>query len=354
MALKHSLLTLTVCLLIMTACSNSNTSSDNSVAVELFTVESAQSGNVSEFPGRVKPAEEVNLAFKVSGNLLRVLPEEGSYVRKGQLIAEIDPRDYQVQYDATLAEYNKVKAEAERVIRLWGDSAVSADAYDKARFGMQQITAKLNNAHNQLQDTRLYAPFDCYLQKRLFEAPSVVSAGMPVVMLISANMPEVEINLPTSSYRNRSHISGFSAKFGNDSIATQLSLISYAPQANANGLYSVRLAIPGTVAERPTPGMSVMVNVNFTGDAMSDAAVFVPTTAVFERDGKSMVWIYSDSTVTARQVQIEALHIDGSAKITAGLHDGERVVTAGVHSLSEGQRAHPMAEVSSTNVGGLL
>lgn len=343
-----------VALMATAACSNSEADNAASVAVQLCTVESSAAGAVSEFPGRVKAAEEVNMAFKVSGNLLRVLPEEGAFVRAGQLIAELDPRDYQLQYDATLAEYNKLSAEANRVIRLWGDSAVSADAYDKARYGLQQITAKLDNARNQLEYTRMVAPFDCYVQRRLFEAPSVVSAGMPVVMLISAGTPEVEINLPASSYRRRAQIAGFSARFGADAAATQLPLISYAPQANANGLYTVRLAVPSTVAERPTPGMSVMVSVHYNAAEEADRSVTLPTGAVFEREGRSMVWVYSDSTVTAREVTVEALHTDGTARISSGLQPGERVVSAGVHSLTDGQRVHPMAEASSTNVGGLL
>ena len=346
-----------VALVATAACNRSDAEADASVAVQLFTVESGTSGAVSDYPGRVKAAEEVNMAFKVSGNLLRVLPQEGAYVRSGQLLAELDPRDYQLQYDATLAEYNKVKAEADRVIRLWGDSAVSADAYDKARYGLQQITAKLDNARNQLEYTRLTAPFDCYVQRRLFEPPSVVSAGMPVVMLISAGAPEVEINLPASAYRNRQHIAGFSARFGADAEATRLSLISYAPQANANGLYTVRLAVPSTAAELPTPGMSVMVSVQFDGTATTtatDHSVTIPSAALFESDGRSMVWVYADSTVTAREVTVEALHTDGTATVSSGLQGGESVVSAGVHSLAEGQRVHPLPQASSTNVGGLL
>ena len=346
-----------VALVATAACKRSDTDGERSVAVQLFTVESGTTGSVSEYPGRVKAAEEVNMAFKVSGNLLRVVAQEGAYVRSGQLLAELDPRDYQLQYDATLAEYNKVKAEADRVIRLWGDSAVSADAYDKARYGLQQITAKLDNARNQLEYTRLTAPFDCYVQRRLFEPPSVVSAGMPVVMLISAGAPEVEINLPASAYRNRQHIAGFSARFGADAEATRLPLISYAPQANANGLYTVRLAVPSTASERPTPGMSVMVSVQFDGTASTtatDHSVTIPSAALFESDGRSMVWVYADSTVTARQVAVDALHVDGTATVSSGLQGGERVVSAGVHSLSEGQRVHPLPQASSTNVGGLL
>lgn len=104
------------------------------------------------------------MAFKLNGTLMQVHVGEGDRVRKGQLIAELDPRDYRLQLEATEAEYLNIKSEAERVMALYADSVGTADAYDKARFGLQQITAKYENARNQLADTKIYAPFDGYVQ----------------------------------------------------------------------------------------------------------------------------------------------------------------------------------------------
>ena len=92
---------------------------------------------------------------------------DGTYVRKGQLLAELDPADYQIQLDAAEAEYQSVKAEAERVMALYKENVTTPDANDKAMYGLKQITAKYNHAKDQLEYTRLYAPFSGYVQKRL-------------------------------------------------------------------------------------------------------------------------------------------------------------------------------------------
>ena len=68
------------------------------------------------YPGRVKAAADVDLAFRVAGPIIRIPVQVGSFVRKGEVIAEIDPRDYELQYKATEAEYKQIKSEAERVI----------------------------------------------------------------------------------------------------------------------------------------------------------------------------------------------------------------------------------------------
>jgi len=103
------------------------------------TVKVASAENYGEvktatFPGKVKPASEVNLAFRISGPIAKIHVREGQFVRKGELLAEMDQRDYQLQLAATEAEYTQIKAEAERVIKLYEKQSVSENDYDKARL----------------------------------------------------------------------------------------------------------------------------------------------------------------------------------------------------------------------------
>ncbi len=343
----------------VTGCSEGSSktaANDTPKSVILYTIGGNGSISSSELPGRVEAAREVNMAFKVSGTLQRVYVDEGSHVRKGQLIAEIDPRDYRLQLEATEAEYLKVKAEAERVIAMYSDSVVTADAYDKARYGLRQITAKYDNARNQVADTRIYAPFDGYVQRRFFDPPTVVGAGTPVVAVVSGSRPEVEINIPASTYLNLDQVTGFEATF--DVLPGRkvpLRFISAAPKANANQLYNVRLAVPDDMKPQPSPGMTVMVSLSMAA-AADTAAIAIPASALFENDGESYVWVYNptDSIVNARQVAVESLHTDGTATIATGLRRGESIVTAGVHHLSDKQRVKPQPQTSKTNVGGLL
>ena len=129
--------------------------------------------------------------------------KDGARVQAGQLLAELDPTDYQVQLDATEAEYKQIKAEAERVMALYKDNGTTPSANDKAVYGLKQITAKYQHHKDQLGYTRLYAPFSGYIQKRLFEAHETIGAGMPVLSMISSGAPEVEINLPAAEYIRR-------------------------------------------------------------------------------------------------------------------------------------------------------
>ena len=342
-------------LLLNGSCTNRGSKEEEVAKVRLLTVRTAGNPSVQDFPGRVVAAEEVNLAFKLGGTLMRIHVEEGNKVNKGQLIAEIDPRDYQLQLEATEAEYMSIKAEAERVMALYADSVCTADAYDKARYGLQQITAKYENARNQLDDTKIYAPFDGYVQKRLFDPPTVIAAGMPVVTLVSEGNREIEINIPASTYVQREEIASFSTSF--DFIPNrpiQLHLAGIAPKANANQLYTVRLALPQGLSPQPSPGMNAMVNIAFSDT--TGGKTEIPSSALFTKNGQSSVWVYNekDSTRGQRTILVDRLDTKGNAIVTQGIHAGERIVTVGVNKLTDRQKVKPMEPETETNVGGLL
>lgn len=340
--------------LTLSSCRSAGEKTQTIANVQIAPVQGTGITTVTEFPGRVKAAEEVNIAFKLSGTLQKVYVKEGSRVRKGQIIAELDSRDYQTQLQAVEGEYLSVKSEAERVIGLYADSVATEAAYDKARYGLQQITAKYKNAQDQLADTKVYAPFDGFVQDCLFDAPTIVAAGMPVVILVSSKDPEIEINIPAATYIHRYDIVSLSTAF--DFIEDKnipLSLVSITPKANANQLYTMRLGLPSGLKPLPSPGMSAMVKVG--QKVAEDDMEEIPASALFEKNGRSFVWIYSeDGTVSAREVVVRSLHIAGTATIFEGLQTGEKVVISGVHSLKEGEKVKLLPEVTDTNVGGLL
>ena len=240
---KKNLLPLVAGLIIITsACSHKKTEVKSVQTVKAEMVQVYGGKNSSTFPGKVKAASDINLAFRISGPIVKIVVEAGSFVKKGQVLVEMDSRDYSLQLSATEAEYNRIKAEAERVMALYEKGSVTPNDYDKAVFGLQQITAKLDAHKNALADAKLYAPFDGYVQKRFFDAGETVSAGMPVISMISADLPEIEINIPSSDFIRRDRFESFSCSMDNyPDLSFPLELIGITQKANLNQLYTVRL-----------------------------------------------------------------------------------------------------------------
>ncbi len=313
--------------------------------------------NSLTFPGKTKSADDINVSFRVSGPIMKVYVKAGDHVRKGQLLAAMDPRDYQTQLNATQAEYESIKADAERIIAMYNEESTTASNYDKARYGLEQITQKLNNHRNQLADTKLYAPIDGYVQEVLHEGGETVSAGMPIISMFGSGTLEVEINVAAFDYANRDRMNTLYCKF--DLLPDEifpLKLSSMSAEANSNQLYTVRLRFAGPYDRtKITPGMTTMVYVNFEQES-SSAIISIPSTAIFEAEGHSKVFVYDtkSQTVKSRNITVKRLHRDGTAEVTEGLTDGETIVVAGVHHITDGQKVTPMPKSSKSNVGGLL
>lgn len=339
----------------VTACSLKKEHTQETPLVRLVEAETSVSGGMSSFPGKTYPSDVSNVAFRVSGTIESVLVKEGDHVRRGQVIARMDSRDYQVQLDATRAEYESVKAECERIIALYNDNGTSQNNYDKARYGLQQITQKLRHAEDQLADCVVTAPFDGYVQGVLHKSHETVAAGMPVVNLFASNGIELRINIPANEYQRAKEFDHFTASFA--AIPEKdydLRLLSVAQKANANQLYEVRLLLVDE-SKSVTPGMTAMVTVFYDVKNLP-VLTKIPSSAIFESRGHSCIFVYNqtDSTIHQREIILNSLTNDGLCLVHVRLADNERVVECGVHHLSDGDKVRPNPVPSSTNVGGLL
>ena len=353
---------------IIMSCQNdtSSTTSTDIPYVKVLTVgsHSSMQQNIA-YPGKTKAAEEVNVAFRVSGPIIHTYVKEGDYVRQGQLLAEMDPRDYRNQLSATQAEYQQVKADAERIMAIYEEGNTTASNYDKARFGLQQITEKLHNHQNMLSDTKLYAPFSGYISQKIHDQGETVSAGMPIYSMFSSGNVEIEINLPASDYANRSQFVNHYCTFDilpDEKFPLVVSSVSQA--ANANQLYAVKLKISGDYDKsKITPGMTAMVYMERGDEPVK--SLTIPSTALFNDHQDAMVYVFTadkdtlghtagKGKVSRRKVIVKSLNTNGDCVISDGLSEGEVIVTAGIHLLHEGQEVKQLPRSSESNVGGLL
>lgn len=354
--MKHSgILCYLFCATILCACGNGGGKKE--VSIPLVRVDTVrQSGTVAsmEFPGRVVSAEEANLAFKVSGTISKVYVREGDYIKAGQLVAELDDKDYKVQLSATEAEYALVKAEAERVMALYEEGATTASNYDKARYGLSQMEAKLQNHRNQVAYCRLYAPYSGRVKIMFMDSREIVGAGMPVMGIVGDGVPEILVNLPAVAYLQRSSFVSYEAAFNVlPGETVPLDFVSVMGEANTNQLYTLRLRL-SSANPQIAPGMSAWVTVKIGNQ--NTGVVSVPSTSIVEDNGGSYVFVYDPATqkVSRQRVEVYKLHTDGSAEVTGIGNSNVLVVSSGVHFISEGDKVEVLAPISSTNVGGLL
>ena len=334
---------------LLTACGGSDKKTEEVKVRSVMTVTplSRQESAVMNFSGVVKENSTVSLSFRTPGQIARVLVKEGSRVRRGQLVATLDTKDYQLQVDAAQTQYNQLKNEVERLSKLHEANSIAGNDFEKATSGLEQVHIKLQNAKNQLSYTQLTAPVDGTIQKVNFEPSEMVSAGLPVMDLIDTRSMEVEVNIPAEVYRQLANTTEAYCMAAGQRY--RLHKKSALAKADANQLFTVKYAIDGQLSA----GVNVDVYIEI-GGSQTVSGLSIPAHAIFEDGGKTYVWVVEQGDVVKRHaITTSRVDSEGMAVVESGISASDRVVKAGVKALHDGDKVKIVTQQNS-NVGDLL
>jgi len=303
------------------------------------------------FPGSVRAAERVRLSFNVPGKIVELPAVEGTNVKKGELLARLDDRNYQSRLKAAVAEFDKAEANYKRAAKLLKDDYISKAEYDQLKAAREVAAARVATARKTVADTRLPAPFDGVVASRMVENFTEVKAKQPVVSLEQVRNLEIVVEVPERYIARRigKPKAQLAARF--DAFPDQafpLVIKEFATEADPKtGAYRFV-----TVMQRPEglsllPGMSATVVAQRT-KTRSDGAIpfIVPISTLFAVvTPDPRVWVVDDARrVHQRKVQLGRLTGTEEIEITGGLQTGESLVIEAVDRLREGMVIEPKSE----------
>ena len=293
------------------------------------------------FPGRVEAGDSAFLAFRVEGQLKELNVRMGQRVAKDALLAELDPTDFQLNFDARQAEFDLAQLEAERASTLFAQQLVSEDQYDTAQTGLATRRARLEQAREQLSYCQLRAPFAGVIAFTYVMPSEVVQPPEPILDLHDMSTLEVHFSLP-SQYQVL--LEGESrAKFfvtfelmPGVPLEARYKEVGMQSDPDTNS-YPITLLVDSSDDFPARPGMPVSVRLSHPELALHRWVL--PREALFDvTDDQAHVWRIDPSTMTIQKVSIE-LNADGVPR--TGLSPGDQVVAAGVDHLTSGQRVQP-------------
>lgn len=306
------------------------------------------------FTGLVKESREVRLAFQIPGPLVKLNVDQGQFVKKGEVVAVLDERDYIVNLESANANYENAKLQAERYAALYEKKSTSKSIYDQMQAAYKLAKAQKEAAENALKDTKIYAPFNGYVQSMFVENFEKVGAGQPIVSILDLNNLELTVALSESDFLLKDSFEEFTCSFSNfKDTDFSLSLIDIERKPNGDNFFKMRLKL-NTENKKIVPGMVASINASLKTE---DSGMYkVPVEAVFSKKGKSFVWIFDQSKQSVNQREVSMIDFDsnGMVNLSKGISGGELIVAAGVHSLREGQKVKMLVKKSNTNVGGQL
>ena len=320
--------------------------------VKIQEINSSQNENFNiDFPAQISPTQKTILAFKYAGKIKNINFESGDFVKKRQVIATIDDSDYKVNLEAISKKYevaNAVVQNAEvqfsRAEKLYKGGAMPKKDYDNALMQknvaistLKEASVGLENARNILNDTKIIAPYDGYIDKKIVEIGAVVPEGSPVISFISDEITDISVNasLKDIEYiKNASDIS-FKDNFSEKIYPLKIKTIAQNPD-------SINLTYPVTFTfsnlskdEKFLSGQTGTVTISVKNNG--DSEILIPLSALFEDNG-SKVYLFKNGIAVKTAVEIGELRETNKISIVKGLKIGDKVIVAGVSKLVDGDR----------------
>lgn len=311
----------------------------------------ATSQTIGPFVGSVEPRHETTLSFQSAGRVLTRDVGLGDSVTKGQILATLDASVQAFQVEtaqanlaSAQAQFNNLSAAEARVRQLVSTNTAAQAQLDAATTARQtaqaqldQAQANVTRAQDQLGYAQIVADADGVVVSTGAEVGQVVSAGQTVLTMARPDQRDAVFDLP-DSLAAKLKVGDAIAVATTDAIGVQTNGIvrEIAPSASATArLRRVRLTLDATsTAFRLGTTVEAVVT-----RPLDQPLAEIPLTAVLGDGDAAKVWVLDSKagTVATRPVTI-ASRTASTAAISAGLAEGDRVVTAGINSLSEGQQ----------------
>lgn len=314
--------------------------------IKIHTIGKADAEARREYPGSIRAFQHADMGFEVSGRVEEFFVREGDDVVQGEVLARLDPRDYEADLKAAQANLRKAESDLRRSKNIYKEDpgAISTETIDTHQRAVDVSKANLAVSQKALDDTRLRAPFSGRMARKLVEDFSNVKAKEPVLVLQDTSTLEIEINVPERDIARRAVRSvrdDPSRAMEPEVIVSALPTLSFPAWVKEHAsaadpvtrTFSVKLNFKSEEDLNILPGMTARVQVTVD----PSRAWSVPVSAALADDaGKPYVWkVDSESmAVTRATVELGDL-IDDRVLITGGLEEGDVVAISGVHQLRD-------------------
>lgn len=290
-----------------------------------------------------QPYRTTMLSFRVGGRITDFNVQNGQFFRRGQLIAAIDDRDFRINLQRAESRYRQAEADFKRIENLHERGNVSDMSYVQAKAGYEQALADFNEATNNLEDTRIYAPFDGYVQSVHIQRYQEVGPGTPVVTLIDLSKIIVEVYIPetvAALYRENSD-TACTITFNTLKDRTFTPEKTFVTQSvMENNISYLMTAVLDNSHNMLFGGMSGKMELPHPGNGGAVSRILVPVNAVcHDCNAGAYVWkVSEDNVVKMTPVTLGGLEHGNMVEITEGLSEGDRIATSRLRYLSENEK----------------
>ncbi|MBX2928968.1 MAG: efflux RND transporter periplasmic adaptor subunit [Saprospiraceae bacterium] len=291
--------------------------------------------------GSTTATEEVLISAEVPGKISRILFREGAFVKKGALLVQLDDDELQAQRKRLLVQRELTQRIAERLKNLYDREGVSLQEYEIARAEADQVLAEIALIDVQISKRSVRAPFDGTLGLKMVSEGSFLSAGMPIVGLVSTNPIHLSFSVPERYSGVLQNGSKVQFRLDGSESLYSATVIAREPQIDpTTRTLRVKASAPNPNG-RILPGAFAAVTVGLRD---YDRTILIPTEAIVPEEGVQKVYLYRNGFAEVGTVET-GIRKDAEIQILRGLEEGDTVITSGVLLI------RPGAAVTIENMG---
>lgn len=336
----------------LVACSRPEPAPEPVRAVRTAEVTVGGAGGTQEYAAEVRARTESRLGFRVSGKLTSRAAEVGQRVKAGQTLAQIDPVDLKLQQDAAQAalraaqsSFDVAGSEFKRYKDLREQGFISALELERRETSLQAARSQLEQAKAQAAvqgNLASYAVLTATASGVVTgvdaETGAVLSAGTPVVRMALDGPRDVVFAVPEDAVAGVRVLQGkpgaISVRAWGSSTLLPATVREVAAAADPVTRTFLVKADIGSAVVQLGQTMTVLIEL-----PRRDGVIKLPLAAVMRQQGQSAVWVLDRATMVVKVQPVAVAGADGNDVVIAGgLNAGMTVVTAGVHTLTAGQK----------------
>jgi membrane fusion protein, multidrug efflux system len=308
------------------------------VAVETITMKPDALEAMIRVNGTVEAYEDATISAEVSGRVEYIAPL-GKTVEQGEIIARLDNRMLQAQYEAARVSYELAVDTYERQQALYADSIISELHYRNIRTQRDQAKAQFEQAEKQLNDSRITAPFAGRIEERLVKTGELINPGMPVVRIVNTARVKVAAGVPerySGEVREGSRVEMHFRTYGD---LARTGTVSFAGNVIDPDTRTYPIEIEITNPDRVVkPEMVVELRIQ---RRRVEGTFVIPRTAIIRDEVGQNVFVAREENghPVAELVRIRTGVVSGSLiEIVDGISAADEVVIAGHRTLNQGDR----------------
>lgn len=349
---KHIIIFLCI-LFLLAACKEEESAQTTEVIRPVYAMQIGlnEEFGTRKFPGRASASNAVTLAFEVSGKLNKIPVSVGDRVKQGDILASLDPRDFQNTLEQAKAEAKRAGVLYARLKNALADNAVSKQEVSDAEAAYDSAKAAVKIRQKALEDTELKAPYDAIVTAKFIKSFGNVQAKQNAIRIVDPTRIEMVADIPEgmiSLARVGMEILVEYDAFPGVVITARVSEIS-AEASQTTRTFPVTLIMdqPDSVAILPgMAGKAWRAPQTITENAPAHMRGFqVPLTAILSAsNGQKYVWVINEETNEVNRTRIETGELTEHGVLVQGLKGGESIATVGVNRLKEGQKVRIIQE----------